>query len=369
MNIYAEVGGVDYKQIQPFKDFMREIGLRTLTFPNRRQVIVESDGSYCTWSKDHRLCQVTEGLGNKNWIAEWMYLFSGTGNSYYSGIGIDNALMAANDLAAKGALPIIYTDEAAAGDSEWFNDANRRHDLGESYFRVCQETGMALVGGESPSLRYLIRATEPVKSAPVLSGCATGIISPASFKVNGSRLRPRNVILAAPSTGLHSNGASLVIGKALGLPEQFLTKLPNGKTLGEEALIPTRSYVQLVEALQQNEVQVSAFLPGTGDGVAKLAFDKRPLTYRIHTWWTEDQIPLLFRVMHEVCEVPLDTCLTTFNWGAGWYIFVDPGNVQKTMDVAEKAGYPLLPVGTVEEGPRQTVFGPYNNMVLPPPGE
>lgn len=175
-------------------------------------------------------------------------------------------------------------------------------------------------------------------------------------------------IIGAAASGIHANGISLVIKEALKLPDQFLTKLPSGRTLGEEALVPTRSYVALIEALLEDYVDICALLPSTGDGVAKLAFDKRPMQYRIHSWLPEEKIPDLFRFLHQQCGVSLAGCLKTFNWGFGYYLFVAPNQVDVTIDVGTKAGYEMMEVGRVEEGPRQTIFEPAR-ITLPPPGE
>ena len=303
-----------------------------------------------------------EGLGNKNWIAEWMYQHAGTGRTYYEGIGIDAALMAANDVICQGALPVIYTDEVAAGDSEWFMDEKRSRDLSESFYKACEMCRMALPAGESPALRYLIKAEPPVQSAPSLSGCVTGIIAPAERMVTGEKLRAGDHIIGATSSGLHSNGISLVIKRALELKDKFLHQLPNGKTLGEEALIPTRSYVALVEALLENRVDVHSLLGGTGGGIAKIAYDKRPFTYRIKQW--VDEIPPLFLCMREL-GVSLEDCLTTFNWGIGFYVFVSEEEVDRTIKIGKDAGYELLDLGQVEEGERCVIFEP-EGLTLPP---
>lgn len=84
-----------------------------------------------------------------------MYQNTWTGRTYYEGIGIDTVMMAANDVICQGALPVVYTDEVAAGDSEWFQDEKRANDLAESFYKACEMCGMALPAGESPSLRYL----------------------------------------------------------------------------------------------------------------------------------------------------------------------------------------------------------------------
>ncbi len=370
---YAQ-SGVDYTKLQGFKDMMAEAGRRTLGFPNRRGWYItqtpHSHGAVYHYSGPlpFFLHNTQEGLGNKNWIAEWMYQFSGTGRTFYDGIGIDTALMAVNDCIAAGAMPVMYTDEVAGGDSDWFTDQQRSRDLAESYFQVCKVVRMALGAGESPALRYLIKAEPPVKSAPSLSGCVTGAIMPYGNLVTGEKLSAGDIILGATASGLHANGISLVIKRALTLSEVFMTKLPNGNTLGEEALIPTRSYVALVEALLEAKVDIHALLPGTGDGVAKLAYDKRPFTYRVTDWLPEDRIPLLFRYMREL-GVSLMDCLTTFNWGMGYYIFVPRSESDRAIEIGTKAGYEVMEVGRVEEGERQTIFGPAGDLVLLPPGE
>jgi phosphoribosylformylglycinamidine cyclo-ligase len=364
---YARAG-VDYTKIEPFKMAMVSAGKRTLEFPNKRGVYIEA-GSLGAHGvvfryrgvKTHSWCMTQEGLGNKNWIAEWMYQHAGSGRTYYEGIGIDTALMAANDVICQGALPVIYTDEVAAGDSEWFMDEKRSHDLAESFYQACEMCGMALPAGESPALRYLVKAEPPVRSAPSLSGCVTGIIAPRDRMVTEEKLSAGDRIIGATSSGLHANGISLVIKRALALKDKFLHRLPNGKTLGEEALIPTRSYVRLVEALQEKNIEIHSLLGGTGGGISKIAYAKRPFTYRVKKW--VDEIPPLFRFMLEV-GVSLKDCLTTFNWGIGFYIFVPEEEVDRTIKTGQKAGYDLLLLGQVEEGERCVIFEP-ERITLP----
>lgn len=360
--------GVDYAKIEPFKMAMVRAGKRTLEFPNRRGVYVDrgsvgAHGAVFEYrgTEPHLWCMTQEGLGNKNWIAEWMYQHAGSGRTYYEGIGIDTALMAANDVICQGALPVIYTDEVAAGDSEWFMDERRSGDLAESFYRACEMCGMALPAGESPALRYLVKAEPPVRSAPSLSGCVTGIIAPRSRMVTGEKLAVGDRIIGAPSSGLHANGISLVIKRALALKDKFLHVLPNGKTLGEEALIPTRSYVRLVEALQEKHIEIHSLLAGTGGGIAKIAYAKKPFAYRVKKW--VDDIPPLFQFMLET-GVSLMDCLTTFNWGIGFYIFVPEREAGRTVETGRAAGYGLIDLGQVEAGERSVIFEP-EKLTLP----
>lgn len=368
---YAK-SGVDYSVMEPFKQAMIAAGKKTLSFPNKREVYINEDvlhshGAVFEYrgSFPHLWCQTQEGLGNKNWIAEWMYANEGAGKTYYDAIAKDTALMAANDCLAQGALPVVFTDHIDASDSEWFGDEKRNADLARGFVEICAEVGMALPAGESAPLKYLLKPEKPVKSAPSLSGSVTGLIAPKNRVITGKKLAAGDAIIGVASAGLHSNGVSLIIKKALELQDQFLTKIPGGATLGQEALIPTRSYVRLIESLLEAQIEIHALLPGTGDGVGKLAFDKRKFTYRINSWTSK--IPPLFLFMQEL-GIPLRDCLKTFNWGIGYYIFVPKSVVDQVMKIGETTGYEMFNLGVVEEGKREVIFEP-ENIILAPPGE
>ena len=359
--------GVDYTKIEPFKQAMQATGKRTLDFPNRRGVYIDEEaGDVFVYHGSYKPLwyMIQEGLGNKNWIAEWMYRYADTGRTYYEGIGIDTALIAVIDVIRRGALPVAFTDEVAAGDSDWFKDEYRAQTLADSFYQACEMCGMALLGGESPALRYLVKAEPPVKSAPSLSVSVIGIIAPPERLITGRELQAGDHIIGVTSSGIHANGISLVIKRALTLKDQFLHLLPNGQTLGEEALIPARSYVALVEALLEAGTHIHSMLPGTGDGVGKIAFDKRSFTYRIRRWV---EVPPLFQFMREL-GVTLEDCLKTFNWGIGFYIFTSEEDVEKILEIGKKVGYELYALGEVEEGERCVVFEP-EKITLPPPGE
>lgn len=366
---YAKAG-VDYSKIDPFKHEMREMGQRTLAFPEkRRNVRVSWDGSFAYLDRvvrHHSWRKVSEGLGNKNWIAEWMYQET-SDPRYFLGIGIDTAMMAVVDLLRWGALPVVYTSEVSAGDSEWFEDAARRHNIVESFFHACELAGMALVGGETASLRYLVRSEPPVKSAPVFSGSAVGLIVPFKDEVFAREITGEDItsgthILGVTSSGLHANGISLVIKRAMTLPDQFLHVLPNGKTLGEEALIPTRSYMRLMESLLAAGVKLLAVVPATGGGIAKLAAQPWEFTYRIRRWV---EVPTIFQFMPEF-GVPLKECLETFNWGIGLWLLAPEEECDRIFKLGRQAGYELHYLGVVEKGSRKVIFQPERVELLPP---
>ncbi|MEI7709722.1 MAG: AIR synthase-related protein [bacterium] len=366
---YAKAG-VDYTVMEPFKMAMIAAGKKTLKFPNKRGVFINEDATHAHGAVfEYRgegvpiWCQTQEDLGNKNWIAEWMY--QKTGKSYYDSIAIDTALIVVNDVIAQGAMPVVFTDQLEASRSDWYGDKVRAQDFANGFLKICKEVGMALPAGESASVTYLINPKAPVTEIASLSGSVTGIVAPKENLITGQDLQVGDHIIGVASSGLHANGISLVIKKALELPEQFLAKLPNGNTLGEEALIPTRSYVALIEALLQNKIKIHALLPGTGDGVGKIAFDKRPFTYRIHSWLT---VPPLCKFFYEDLKVPLEDCLKTFNWGVGYYLFVPKEEVAKILKIGKDIGYELADIGAIEEGKRQVIFEP-GKIILTPPGK
>ncbi len=197
-----------------------------------------------------------------------------------------------------------------------------------------------------------------------------GLIVPRKKEVTGEALVPGDAIIGVTSSGLHSNGITLLIERVMKLPKKFMTRLLNGYTLGEEALIPTRSYVGLVDWILSRHVEVHKYLPGTGGGVAKLAADPRPFQYRIIHW--PGNIPPIFTFLHETCKIPLSDCLTTFNWGIGFYVMVPTHEISRVLSIASMAGYEAYMLGYVEKaGPlgRRVIMEPFHNLYLQPPDE
>ena len=349
--------GVNYYAMDPFKRLAqlraKETSGNLSRFGMKEIEASRGESAYVWEEQDGYRAFVIEGLGTKNLVADETRRFSG--KTHYDAIAQDVALIVVNDVIAQGAMPVIFTDQVEAGDASWYGDKKRSADFANGFVKICREVGMALPAGESATLKYIIKP-----EAPSLSGSVTGIIAPRSRLITGKKLRAGDRIIGVTSSGLHANGVSLVIKKI----KNFLEKLPSGQMLGEAALTPTRSYVSLIEALLEVEVDIHCLLPGTGDGVGKIAFDKRPFMYRINSW---PEVPEFFRYFHEELGVSLADCLKTFNWGVGYYIFIPKTEVNRVLDIGRKTGYDLMEVGVVENGKRQTNF--LNTITLPPPGE
>lgn len=346
--------GVDYRKIAGFKQAMVEMGKRTYDFPRRRLVEIFEGGVHDYFGSARVLWkQVTEGLGNKNWIASWMETYAGDGRSYHEGIGIDTMRMATNDLLPFRALPVVYTDEVAAGKDAWFTESPQRMgDVVESYYRGAQEDGCAITQGESPALKYLINTLpepdlkEPVFHCPSFSGCVTGIIAPAYRWHCVTEVQNGDVVIGVPSSDWHCNGASMIIRKAMTLPDRFLTKLPNGQTLGEAALAVTSSYVALVERLL-DKVTVRNFQPITGGGITKLAKYKIPFRYRIHTW---PVIPPVCEFMWRQFGLSVEDSFTTFNNGVGFCIVAPEHEAARILQIGMETGHRPVVIGEVIKG-------------------
>jgi len=373
---YAEEGGVDYQKLQAFKDIMVAVGRQTHDFPNRKGVFLidapHSHGAIIEYRgpEPHREVFTIEGLGNKNWLAEWMYLHDPDGGSRYGNIAQDLMMMGINDNIAQGADPFLMSDEIAAGTSDWFTDTRRSQEFAEGVLRVCRDEGIALGSGETPAYKYLIKSAEPVVAAPTMTVHITGLVQPSSRLITGENLRAGDQIVGVFSNGVHSNGISLLINRGLQLPDKFLTKMPNGQTFGEAILTPTPSYSAFVRYLLAVGVEVHALLPGTGDGVAKLAYDKRPFTYYVHSWPRITEVPHLFAYINEILGVSTEEMLKIFNCGIGYYVFVPKGEVERTIKVAELAGHKAMLVGLVREGERLTIWSHGGkDLKLPPPGD
>jgi phosphoribosylformylglycinamidine cyclo-ligase len=373
--VYAQLGGVNYSELQGFKDQMVRVARRTRRFAYRKnhswgEVIPLAHGVYLNTGFENGVVITLEGLGNKNWIAEWMYMNNLVGGSRYDLIAQDVIMMALNDNIAHGSVPMVLLDEVSAKTSTWFADARRSKDFADGVYKICKQEQITLGAGESPAYKFLIGAVLPVADAPVMSAVIVGMINKRAL-VLCTGIRSGDVMIAAPANGWHSNGVSAGIAIAQNLPEQFLTRLPSGRYLGDVMLDPTPSYSRFVRAILDANIHVHAFLPMTGHGVGKLAFDKKELTYVVDNWFPEEEIPEIFHFLREqpaFAHKPVDF-LTTYQYGAGYTAFVAKSNVKKAMKALDNAGCPARVIGHVEVGKRGTVFGPWDNLWLDPPGE
>ena len=350
---------VDYPKVENWRSGdMKGFAVATSSLPSSRSIVVNPSGS---WSHvnfpDVSFRMVTEGPGHKPWLAEWWY--QETGHPYFDVVAWDTGLAAINDLISTGHMPIIFTDDITVHDYAWFSDPVSRESLNKGFGELCEKHGMAITGGETASLPFLMNPRAPLKDSLSLSASVVGILNPSRREIE-NRVGPGDRILGSPSSGAHVNGYSMIIDRGMELSKKFLTILKNGSMLGQEAMKPTVSYAKLVEALMYEKVTIKGLLPSTGDGLRKL-LRMGEFTFNIDKWV---EVPEIFRFMRSLGVTQTD-CLTTFNWGIGYYFFVPKSEAPQAIVVAAAAGYPLFDLGFVEEGPPQVNFEPEGIALSP----
>ena len=275
----------------------------------------------------------TDGVGTKIRVAQLM--------GRHDTIGIDCVAMCVNDIICCGAKPLFFLDYIAIGK----NDPEKVASIVSGVAEGCVQSGCALIGGET--------AEHPGVMNPDdydLAGFAVGIVDKAKM-IDGSRMKAGDVILALPSSGLHSNGFSLV-RKVFDIEHADLSKPLDeldGKSLGEELLTPTRLYVKpVLAAIQAARVYGVSHITGGGfyENIPRCL--PQGLGARIDK--SSLQIPPIFRLLQEKGGIPERDMFNTFNMGTGMVLVVDKEDVVKAVSALDGAGESPRVIGTVASG-------------------
>jgi phosphoribosylformylglycinamidine cyclo-ligase len=347
--------GVDYEALDRSKRLAQREALATGAVLAARgfHEMAESRGesAYVVDIGDAYLSTVTEALGTKNLIADAVRPI--TRRSHYDSIAQDAVATILNDLATVGGVALSLTAYWGAGSSEWFGDEERMRDLARGWSQTCARAGCSWGGGETQTITGII---EP--KAVNLAGAAVGLIRPKERLLVGSRVEVGDVILIAPASGLHANGATLARKIASGLATGYATPVlgdPGERSFGEVLLDPTPLYGPLIEALQGAEIDLHYAVHVTGHGLRKLMRARPEFTYVV------DALPPVlpvFQFLQEHAGLSAEEAYGTFNMGAGFAVYVAPRGVDEALRVAAEAGFPLLRAGHVEAGPRRVVLRP-----------
>ena len=283
--------------------------------------------------KEPVLVSGTDGVGTKIRLAQLM--------DKHDTIGIDCVAMCVNDIVCCGARPLFFLDYIAIGKNEPEKVASIVSGVAEG----CVRSGCALVGGET--------AEHPGVMSPGdydLAGFAVGLVDKAKM-IENTRMKAGDVILALPSSGLHSNGFSLV-RKVFDIEHADLSKPLDeldGKSLGEELLTPTRLYVKpVLAALQAARVYGVSHITGGGfyENIPRCL--PQGLGARIDK--SSLQIPPIFRLLQEKGGIPERDMFNTFNMGTGMVLVVDKEDVVKAVSALDGAGESPRVIGTVASG-------------------
>lgn len=258
-------------------------------------------------------------------------------------IGQDLVAMCVNDVACTGAEPLFFLDYFGTGKLS----ADQAAKVVEGIAEGCRQAGCALVGGETAELPGFYAPGEYD-----LAGFCVGVVEKSEI-VDGSRVRPGDVVVGLPSTGLHSNGYSLarkVLLEAMGLELSAKPAELGGRTVGEVLLAPTRIYVRDLLDLRRSGVDVRAMCHVTGGGlvgnVPRTLPEGTKAVLDANTW----SIPPVFGMIRAGGQVPASDMLRTFNLGIGFTVIVPPADEAKAIAKLQGAGIDARRIGTVEAG-------------------
>jgi len=294
------------------------------------------------------LASIVECLGSKAIVADEMAAL--TGRSWYGAIAQDTIAMAVNDLITVGATPLVVQAYWAAGGSDWFRDEARAQALVAGWKQACDHCGVAWGGGETPALAGIVEA-----GRIDLAASCTGIVSPKTRLSVGDRLGPGDAIVLLDSSGIHANGLSLARKLVERLPQGWLTEVAPGLGYGEALLAPTVLYSPVTEALWRAGIAPHYCANITGHGWRKLLRHAKALTYRIHAL---PPVPPVLRFIQQQAGHDDREAYSTLNMGAGFALFVDARDADRTVAVAQAQGVGARVAGVVEAGAKQLVIEP-----------
>ena len=283
--------------------------------------------------EDPVLLSGTDGVGTKLKIAFLL--------DRHDTIGIDCVAMCVNDVACAGGEPLFFLDYIACGK----NVPEKIATIVSGVAEGCVQAGCALVGGETAEHPGLMPEDEYD-----LAGFSVGACDRKDL-ITGEELKPGDVLIGIASSGVHSNGFSLV-RNIFEMSKENLTRFyPElGATLGEVLLAPTRIYVKALKSAKDAGVRIHACSHITGGGFYENV--PRMLKDGIRAVVKKDsyEVPAIFRLMAEKGEVSEHVMYNTFNMGVGMMVAVDPADVEKTLRAFEAAGETCFVIGECKAG-------------------
>ena len=275
----------------------------------------------------------TDGVGTKLRIAFLM--------DKHDTVGIDCVAMCVNDIVCCGARPLFFLDYIACGK----NYPDRIASIVSGVAEGCVQSGAALIGGETAEMPGFY----PVDEYD-LAGFAVGIVDKKKM-IDNSAIQAGDVIIALPSSGVHSNGFSLV--RKVFDVENSDIKTPNerlgGKSIGEALLAPTKIYVKPVLAVQE-AVTIKGVSHITGGGFYENVPRSIPSGFTAKIEKASIRTPVLFDLIAEAGNIPERDMFNTFNMGVGMCMIVDRDDADTALSVLKEQGEDAYVIGEVVEG-------------------
>lgn len=275
----------------------------------------------------------TDGVGTKLKLAFLM--------DKHDTIGIDCVAMCVNDIACAGGEPLFFLDYIACGK----NYPEKIAAIVSGVAEGCKQSDAALIGGETAEHPGLMPEDEYD-----LAGFAVGVVDEKDI-ITGADVKAGDVLIGMASSGVHSNGFSLV-RKIFEMTKESLDTYYDelGKTLGEALLAPTRIYVKALRSVKEAGVRIKACSHITGGGfyenVPRMLPEGKQAVIRKDSY----EVPSIFKLMTKKGQVEEKMMYNTYNMGLGMVLAVDPADVDKTMEAIKAAGETPYVVGEIKDG-------------------
>lgn len=291
-----------------------------------------------TGIKEPVLVSGTDGVGTKLKLAFLL--------NKHDTIGIDAVAMCVNDVVCCGAKPLFFLDYIAVGK----NIPEKVAEIVSGIAEGCVQSGSALIGGETAEMPGFYPEDEYD-----VAGFSVGLADKSKM-IDGSRLCSGDVLIGLPSSGVHSNGFSLV-RKVFGINEETIhnTYPELDKPLGETLLTPTKIYVKPILALMEKvEVKAVSHITGGGfyENIPRML--KEGMSAKIH----KDSVPVLpvFNLIQRMGNIPEHDMFNTFNMGIGMVAAVSSQDAPKALEVLQANGENAVIIGEVVPGSDGVIF-------------
>ena len=249
--------------------------------------------------------------------------------------------MCVNDIACAGGEPLFFLDYIACGK----NYPEKIASIVSGVAEGCAQSGAALIGGETAEHPGMMPEEEYD-----LAGFAVGVVDEKDL-ITGKDIKPGDTIIGIASSGVHSNGFSLV-RKVFDMTKSSLETYYDelGKTLGEALLAPTRIYVRALRSVKEAGVTIKGCSHITGGGFQENVPRMLPEGITAVVRKASYEVPAIFKLLAQKGSIEEDMMYNTYNMGIGMMLVVDSADVDKTIDALERAGETAYVIGETKAG-------------------
>lgn len=275
----------------------------------------------------------TDGVGTKLKLAFLL--------DKHDTIGIDCVAMCVNDIACAGGEPLFFLDYIACGK----NFPEKIATIVSGVAEGCLQSDAALIGGETAEMPGFYPEDEYD-----LAGFAVGIVDQKDL-ITGKDIKPGDVLVGIASSGVHSNGYSLV-RKVFSMEKEDLNTYYDelGRTLGEALLEPTKIYVKALRSVRESGVTIKGCSHITGGGFYENIPRMLPDGVKAVVKKDSYEVPAIFKLLAKEGNIAEEMMYNTYNMGIGMMLALDPKDVEKAMAAIEAAGETAYIVGEIAEG-------------------